>query len=284
MLADTDAPSGPVTLTKAPVEALVERTSHGLLPKVAEDGRKPRDIYARPNVMQSPLNEAGAQIVLIVGHLGLSEPVTSSAIDNLPGAVTLAFNPYARSLGNWVPRARSAGHEVLLQIPMEPFDYPDNDPGPHALRADAPPEENILRLKWAMGRFTGYAGVINYMGAKFSAKAEAFKPLEELQDRGLYYVDDGVSARSAAPGLARQLGLPAVQADLQLDRDPSRAAVVRALAQLEKQAQETGLAVGISGALPVPLKLISEWTKTLAAKNISLIPVSAAVLLTSTRS
>ena len=27
----------------------------------------------------------------------------------------------------------SDGHEVMLQVPMEPFDYPDNDPGPHTL-------------------------------------------------------------------------------------------------------------------------------------------------------
>ena len=32
-----------------------------------------------------------------------------------------------------VARAREAGHEVLLEVPMEPFDYPDNDPGPQTL-------------------------------------------------------------------------------------------------------------------------------------------------------
>ena len=30
-------------------------------------------------------------------------------------------------------RARSEGHELFLQAPMEPFDYPDNDPGPQTL-------------------------------------------------------------------------------------------------------------------------------------------------------
>lgn len=36
-------------------------------------------------------------------------------------------------------RAREAGHEILLQLPMEPFDYPDSDPGPQTLLASAAP-------------------------------------------------------------------------------------------------------------------------------------------------
>ena len=55
----------------------------------------------------------------------------------LPPAVTLAFAPYGAEPGKLVERARSLGHEVLLQIPLEPFDYPDNDPGPQTLQTQA---------------------------------------------------------------------------------------------------------------------------------------------------
>ena len=101
---------------------------------------------------------------------------------------------YGRNLEGWVRRSRDAGHEVMLEVPLEPFDYPDNDPGPHTLLTSLPPEENIKRLHWIMSRFTGYTGITNQMGAKFAAAQDSFLPvLEEVKSRGLLYLDDGTA-------------------------------------------------------------------------------------------
>ena len=71
-------------------------------------------------------------------------------------------------------KARQAGHEVLLQIPLEPLDYPSKDPGPHTLLTTLPPDENFKRLQWLMSRFTGYVGITNHMGAKFEPTQASF--------------------------------------------------------------------------------------------------------------
>ena len=47
--------------------------------------------------------------------------------------MTLAFSPYADDLPRSVAKARAAGHEILLQVPLEPYGYPDVDPGPPLL-------------------------------------------------------------------------------------------------------------------------------------------------------
>ncbi len=75
-------------------------------------------------------------------------------ITRLPGEFTLAFAPYGRDLEAQVMRARRDGHEILLQVPMEPFDFPDSDPGPHTLRASGAAKDNIERLHWLMTRFS----------------------------------------------------------------------------------------------------------------------------------
>ena len=49
---------------------------------------------------------------------------------------------------------------------MEPFDYPNNDPGPQTLLTSLTPEQNIDRLHWLMARLQGYVGMIGYMGAQ----------------------------------------------------------------------------------------------------------------------
>ncbi len=39
--------------------------------------------------------------------------------------------------------ARSGGHEILLEVPLEPFDYPENDPGPDTLLTGQAPRDNL---------------------------------------------------------------------------------------------------------------------------------------------
>ena len=55
---------------------------------------------------------------------------------------------------------------------MEPFDYPDNDPGPQTLLTSLTPEQNLDRLHWLMSRFQGYVGLISYMGARLTASQQ----------------------------------------------------------------------------------------------------------------
>ena len=109
--------------------------------------------------------------------LGLSNAATEAAIQGLPGAVTLAFQPYSDGLQRWIGLARAAGHETLLNLPMEPQDYPQSDPGPQALFTSLSDEQNAQRLEWVLSRVTGYVGVVNHMGSRFLSKPEAVEPL-----------------------------------------------------------------------------------------------------------
>ena len=66
---------------------------------------------------------------------------------------------------------------MLLEVPMEPFDFPDSDPGPHALLAAAGSDENLKRLDWSLSRFTGYVGVSNLLGGRFLGETGAIDPV-----------------------------------------------------------------------------------------------------------
>lgn len=266
-------------LPTAPIEGLSERTVHGLLPQISSDGKTPAQQYARP-LTREQADPDVAKIAILVGGMGLSATGTSVAINRLPPEVTLAFAPYATGLQDWVHKARQNGHEVMLQVPMEPYDYPDNDPGPHTLLSSLPPQDNVRRLEWLMGRFTGYFGVTNYMGAKLTATVDALRPmLRQLNRRGLVYMEDGSSARSNSAKIARQIGLKAAAADLSIDSTPNAAGIAAALAQLETIALERGIAVGVASGLPITIDQLARWAETLQAKGIVLVPVSATIAL-----
>jgi hypothetical protein len=253
----------------------IEMTAHGPVPKIAADGTRPADAFARP-VQPIPGKPDAPRIALIVGGLGISTSATADAIAKLPGAVTLGFSPYGSDVASLVARARGGGHEILLQVPMEPFQYPDNDPGPQTLLTSLTPPQNIDRLYALMSHFQGYVGLAGTMGARFTASEPAFGPiLRETAKRGLIFVDDGSNPRSLAGRIAGANNLPFAKADVVLDAVPTPAEIDRALGRLEMAARERSVAVGISSALPVSIEHIAKWAKEAQSRGLLLVPISA---------
>ena len=253
---------------------LIEPSKHGSIPKIGPDGVRPLDAYASPLPVTG---NADSMIAIVITGLGVSASSTGDAISKLPAAITLGFVPYGNELTRWVARARSTGHEVLLQIPMEPFDYPDNDPGPQTLTASAPKDQNIDRLHFFLSRSQGYVGVANLMGARFTANEDALSAiLAETGKRGLLFVDDGSSPRSLTQRAATKTKAPFLKSDIVIDAKAEWAEIDAALVKLEAIAAEKGVAVATASALPVTIERIARWAKTLEARGIRLVPVSTA--------
>jgi uncharacterized protein len=252
----------------------LETTRHGTIPKLATADARPSVLYARPR--QLPANRKDApRIAIVIGGIGISASGTADAFSNLPGPVTFALTPYGVDLEKLAERARGEDHEVLLQVPMEPFDYPDNDPGPQTLLTALTSEQNIDRLHWLMSRFQGYVGLTSYMGARFTAAEQALAPvLRESAKRGLIYMDDGASQRSVASQIAGSYNLPFAKTDLVLDAVPTPTGIDRALARLEMLARDNGAAVGLATAQPATVARIAEWVKKVEGRGFVLVPIT----------
>ena len=187
--------------------------------------------------------------------------------------------PYGSNVAALATRAHDQGHEVLLQVPMEPFDYPDNDPGPQTLLTSLTPQQNLDRLYWLMSRFQGYVGLTGAMGARFTASEPSFAPvLHEAAKRGLIFVDDGSNPRSLAGRIAGANNVPFAKADVAIDSVATPIEIDRALGRLEMAARERSNVVGISSALPVSIEHIAKWAKGLGERGIVLVPITAVAL------
>ena len=273
----TNSVNAPTALARAPIAGFYERTASGDLPKIGSDGRTPAEAYARPftAIAGTP------RVSLIVGGLGMTQKHTLAAINELPPEVTLSFVPYANDLQGWINKARAAGHEVLLELPMEAYDYPNVDSGPHTLLTSAKAEENLRRLNILMGKATGYFGVTNYQGARFATDAAAATPvMKALKDRGLVFLHDGAAARSVLPQAANQTGLDFTVADRIVDAELSADALDRELLALEALAIQNGKAIGVGFAYPVTIEQFRLWAEGLKAKGYQLAPASASAGVT----
>jgi polysaccharide deacetylase 2 family uncharacterized protein YibQ len=259
-------------------QRLLEISRHGPIPKIGPDGLRPADAYARPVKLVQGKPD-GPRIAIVVSGLGIGANGTSEALAKLPAPVTFAFAPYSADVDRLATRARGEGHEVLLQVPMEPFDYPDNDPGPQTLLTTLGADQNVDRLQWLMSRFQGYVGLTNYMGARFTASEPSLSPvLKEAAKRGLIYLDDGTSPRSLAGQIAGANNLPFAKAGVLLDAVPTPVEIDRALARMEMIAKERGIAVGVTAALPVAIDRIAKWSKAAESRGFTLVPITAVAI------
>tara|TARA_R110000787_G_scaffold174186_3_gene286798 strand:+ start:6892 stop:8202 length:1311 start_codon:yes stop_codon:yes gene_type:complete len=263
-----------VSLDSAPISGMSETVNGVRLPRIAADGRAPADAYARPfaNPGQQPV------VALVVGGLGINATHTKSAIEELPPEVTLSFAPDAQRLQYWIDRARAAGHEVLIELPMENFDYGRMKMHPQTLLAGRDASVNVARLNILLGRASGYFGVINYQGAKFSGDATAVRPvLEALNERGVALVEDGSLEEASFDTVADETRVRYVKATAPIDTKLTAADINLELLELETRAKETGAAMGAGYAFPITIEMAKIWTGELGQKGILLAPVSALV-------
>jgi uncharacterized protein len=254
--------------------ALLERSPDGPLPIVAQDGRKPMTVYAA----KYDAADKRPRVAIILTGLGLSDSVTQLAIDKMPPGTALAMSPYGQNQQNWTAAARAKGHEVLLELPMEPFDYPNDDPGPQTLLTGAAGQDNPQRLNSVLARFGGYAGVVNAQGAKFLASPNDLRPIaSQLSRRGLILADVSVSQRSLARQVAKETATPFAAAQIQIDKSLSGEGVDAALDELANLALQQKIAVGVAAAAPNTIERISAWSAALENKGVVFMPLTATI-------
>lgn len=265
-------PGAPVTapraaarpLPAAPIAGLSQPGPDGPLPRIAPDGRVPAQAYARPFVANGK-----PRVALIVGGLGLNPDTTRAAIERLPAEVTLSFVPYAQGLQGWIDMARAQGHEVMLEMPMEPTGYPANDPGPYTLLANADAADVQAKMNWLLSRATGYFGVTNYLGDRFLTSDEGMTAfMTVLRQRGVAFLDDGSMSRR--PGAWAR-----ASANRIVDEEQSPTAIMGQLNALEALAKARGQALGTGFSYPVTVEAAARWTAGLEARGLQLAPASA---------
>ncbi|MGD9968532.1 MAG: divergent polysaccharide deacetylase family protein [Hyphomonadaceae bacterium] len=270
-LANASRPASP-PLPRAPLAGMTENGPNGPLPIIGPNGRTPTQAYARPFTAQ----QGKPSIAIIIGGLGFNQNATTQAIDELPAEVTLSFVPYAQNLQSWIDRARQRGHEVMLELPMEPFDPDADDTGPQTLLASATAQQNISRLEQLLSRGTGYFGVTNYQGARFATSAQASAPVvQALRRRGLSFISSGIGQRTALSLEAQRATLPNTAADRIIDARREADAIDDQLLNLEALALQNQSAIGAGFAYPVTMEQVGRWARDIESRGYQLAPASA---------
>ena len=256
--------------------AMLEMVDGINLPIIASDGTMPSRAYAAKFNDQTAL----PRIAIIINNIGLQNDLSRKAIDNLPPEVTMAINPYGQNLVELAGLANKRGHEYLIELPMEPIDFPTNDPGPKALFSDFSPEQNIENLYWVMSQVQGYVGLIADQGSRFASDGKGLLPIvTELKKRGLMLVDNKAADNSSIAATSALVALPNAEVTMILGDGTNNiiaSNIADNLARLEKIANINGVAIVLASSnYPVTIEALRSWTNNLAERGFILTPVTA---------
>ena len=255
-------------------DGLYKWSAGAKLPVIAADGRTVRAAYAKP--FANP--EGKPTVSLVIGGLGTARngKYTNAAIEELPPEVTLSFVANAAKLKTLVRRARAAGHEVIIEAPMEAYETGRRKAHPRQLSTALSAEDNASNLVWALSRVDGYFAIMNYEGGKFAADSRVAGPLmKELAKRGVGFIETGNLPGSVlALEAANAGGYYAMSSDV-IDAQTDGISIEERLRELERQAMKNGKALGTGFPYPITIDTVKAWAERLESKGILLAPASS---------
>jgi polysaccharide deacetylase 2 family uncharacterized protein YibQ len=210
------------------------------------------------------VEELGSRADVFERVLALSLPVTVAVLPELPLSRRIARD------------ASRAGLEVLLQLPLEPYRFPEQDPGPGPLLVSMAPAEVTRRTRQLLDGTPGVAGVLTHMGSRFTEDRERMEALiAAVRSQNLLFVDGLTTPRSAGYDVARALGVRAARRQVRLDPDESEATARARLSEAERWALRRGSVVVIARGRLMMIGVLGEAARRWDALGLRIVPISA---------
>jgi polysaccharide deacetylase 2 family uncharacterized protein YibQ len=238
-------------------------------PSRAPAAPKPRDPLPAP-----PAPVSAPRVAVIVDNLGARRDVFDPLRD-IRRPLTVAILP-GLPLSEWTAReAAQAGMEVILDLPMEPYRFPEVDPGPGALLMAMGPQELQAQVGAHLASVPGAVGVTNHMGSRMTEDRARMRPvLEVLAGRRLFLVDGLASNLSVAYDEAKALGLRAGRRQIVVDHAAGEAGDRVRWDEVAWWAERRGEVIVIAHGHPLTARLLREYVPRWEARGMRLVPVS----------
>ncbi len=176
-------------------------------------------VLERRNDVVGAKGLAPARLLLVVDAFGPAE--NDSLAERylaLDVPFTAAVLPGLRGTRSWVERLRKSDVEMLLQVPMEPLNYPKRDPGPGAVLVDMPAGQIVRTVHKDVSDVPRAVGATSYMGQMALADDAAMTAtMQELKRAGLFYLDVRAVPTSVATDHAARAGVLWFRSDVTLE-------------------------------------------------------------------
>jgi polysaccharide deacetylase 2 family uncharacterized protein YibQ len=241
-------------------------------PPTAVPTRKPT---ATPRPQPAP--GARGRLAILIDDAGQKDDLVPAAAA-LPTQVGIAVLPFLPKSAETASAMHAAGHEVWVHLPMEPENYPADNPGPGAVLVGMTADELRTTVRSALNNIPFAVGVNNHMGSKATADLKTMTwIMQELSVRGMAFIDSRTTINTVAEQAARAQGVPSNRRHVFLDNQRDAAAIRKQLDEAVYRCRLDGEAIAIGHLDPVTIKVLAAELPGLAAKGADLVKPSELV-------
>lgn len=186
------------------------------------------------------------KVAIIIDDIGYDRKIADKFLQ-LNADLTFSLLPHTPSQKSFARKVSKKGLEIMLHLPMEPYEYPQVDPGPGALLTSMSPDELISQLKKNLDAVPGIIGVNNHMGSKMTTvSSQIYQIFTVLKQRKLFFIDSRTTLNSICKPSARLFQIPFAQRNVFIDHIVDPDFIRRQLNLLIQIAYDRGEAVGIA--------------------------------------
>ncbi|MFW6172327.1 MAG: divergent polysaccharide deacetylase family protein [Elusimicrobiota bacterium] len=213
-------------------------------------------------------------IALIVDDVGYKKQIKEFIELDIP--ITYSILPGLPYSKFFAEKFKTSNIPYLLHMPMEPYGYPEKDPGKIALFTDMSKTEISRMIEKALKSVPGARGINNHMGSKFTSdKKSVKKMLDILKKKELFFIDSSTSKDSVGYKMAKQYNVPTQLNNMFLDNKDSYDYITDRLKKLKKTASKNNLTVVICHATRKNIsKALKEYIPEIKKQGIEFVPVS----------
>lgn len=226
----------------------------------------------------APPPKAGhrGDIVLILDDVGFDRQPVAAAMTIDP-SVNFAVLPNAQHAAAVAKTLHNRGFEILCHLPMEPEGFPRVSPGDGAVLTTMSDAEIASATRAGVDAVPFARGVNNHMGSRATTDRRVMTAVLESLPKGMYFVDSRTTAGSVAGSVARSLSIRTASRNVFLDDVATEPAVRGQLAELARDAEARGVAVGIGHMYPATVNVLTTEAPALRAKGFRFVRASEVV-------
>jgi polysaccharide deacetylase 2 family uncharacterized protein YibQ len=233
-------------------------------PKIPKQPRTPKEgIEKQIPTIALVIDDLGYNLNLAEELFKIDLPFTVSVLPNLP---------YTNLISR---RAIQKGKEVILHLPMEPYDYPNVQVEDGTLLTSMKNEEIRRLIKKALKDLDCAVGANNHMGSRMVENEEKMKIiLDEMKKRGLFFLDSRTSPRSLVYDLAKEMGVKTAKRNVFLDVQNNEEYVRKQLDQVADLALHNGCGIAIGHLQPATIRALRSHLPDLSKRGIRFVLLS----------
>ncbi len=217
--------------------------------------------------------EYRGRIAIVIDDVGYDDKIFRKFTE-LGVPVTFSILPGERYSKYIAREASKLDYEIMLHLPMEPHGSWSN-PGSHAILSVMTREQMLKQLSDNLDAVPNVTGINNHMGSLLTEDRFIMRILlEEMQKRGLFFLDSRTSSRTVAYSVAKSIGVRSADRDVFLDNKPDIGYIKGQIDTAIRIAKKKGEATAIGHAKPETAAAILEKLPDFKKEGIEIVTIS----------